>query len=69
MELWEIILQENPDLFKQVKRNWSLSKVKLAYKLVNSYTGKNLVDTGCGSCRRSTISRAIKIAQEWKPKE
>ena len=66
MELWETILKDNPDLFKPVKRNWSLSEVKLAYELVNSYTGKNLVDTGCGSCRRSTITRAIKIASEWR---
>ena len=69
MESWEIILQENPDLFKQVKRNWSLEEVALAYELVNSYTGKAIRDTGCGSCRRSTIGKAIKIAQEWKPKE
>jgi hypothetical protein len=66
MELWETILKDNPDLFKPVKRNWSLSEVKLAYELVNSYTGKSLVDTGCGSCRRSTITRAIKIADEWR---
>lgn len=69
MESWEIILQENPDLFKQVKRNWSLEEVALAYELVNSYTGKAIRDTGCGSCRRSTIGKAIKIATDWKPKE
>ena len=69
MESWEIILQENPDLFKQVKRNWSLEEVALAYELVNSYTGKAIRDTGCGSCRRSTIGKAIKIAKDWKPKE
>ena len=70
MTEWEQILQDNPDLFKQVKRNFTLEEVQLAYRLVNSYTGKNLVDTGCSSCRRSTISRAIKIASEWaKPKE
>ena len=69
MESWEIILQENPDLFKQVKKNWSPEEIALAYELVNSYTGKAIRDTGCGSCRRSTIGKAIKIATDWKPKE
>ena len=69
MERWEEILQEHRDLFQPVKRNWSPEELTLAYELVNSYTGKNLIDTGCSSCRRSTVGRAIKIAQEWKPKE
>lgn len=62
---WEEILQEHPNLFQQVKKNWSIEEVALAYELVNSYTGKSLRDTGCSSCRRSTIGKAIKIASEW----
>ena len=69
MERWEQILQDHRDLFQPIKKNWSLEEIALAYELVNSYTGKSIRDTGCGSCRRSTIGRAIKIAQEWKPKE
>ncbi len=69
MERWEEILQEHPNLFRQVKKNWNIEEIALAYELVNSYMGKSLRDTGCGSCRRSTIGRAIKIASEWKPKE
>jgi len=65
MERWEIILKENPDLFQPVKKNWSPEEIALAYELVNSYTGKAIRDTGCSSCRRSTIGRAIKISQEW----
>ena len=69
MERWEEILMNHSDLFQPIKKNWSLEEVTLAYELVNSYTGKAIRDTGCGSCRRSTIGRAIKIAKDWKPKE
>lgn len=65
---WEEILHDHTELFQAVKKNWSPQEIALAYELVNSYTGKVIKDTGCGACRRSTISRAIKIAQEWKPK-
>ena len=68
MERWEEILRDHGDKFVPEARNWNPEDLALAYELVGSYTGKPQRDTGCGACRRSTITRAIKIAKEWKPK-
>jgi hypothetical protein len=69
MERWEEILRDHRGLFTPVARNWPPQELALAYELVASYTGKAQRDSGCGACRRSTIQRAIKIAQGWKPHE
>lgn len=67
MERWEEIIRDHRSLFVPSRRTWNNDEINLAYELVASYTKLNIRDTGCGSCRRSTITRAIKIAQEWKP--
>lgn len=60
------ILTQNEELFTNPVRNWSVEELSIAYALVNAHTGQNLRDTGCGSCRRGTIGRAIKIYNDWK---
>jgi hypothetical protein len=68
MERWEEIIRDHGDRFVPTAKNWNGEDIALAYELVSSYTGRQVVDTGCGSCRRSTIQRAVKIVHEWKHK-
>jgi len=66
MQDWEIMLQENLDLFQPVKRIYTPEELQKAYFIYNGYYNRNLKDTGCGSCRRSVIGHLIKIAEDWR---
>jgi hypothetical protein len=68
MKEWEEDLIRNINLFQPVKKTWQPQELAIAYKIYNGYTGTTLRDTGCGSCRRSVITRCIKIAEEYRNK-
>jgi len=54
---WQEKLQANKHLFGEGRRTWSVEELALAYEIDNEANGLNNRDTGCGSCRRSVISR------------
>jgi hypothetical protein len=64
MEDWQILLDENLDLFKPVKRTWTPEEMQKAYFIYNGHYGKSLRDTGCGSCRRSVLQHLFNIAEK-----
>jgi hypothetical protein len=63
---WQEELEQNISLFDEPKKNWSGDELALAYRIYNGYNGTYLVDTGCGSCRRSVIAHCMKIAKDSK---
>jgi hypothetical protein len=65
---WEEELKANIHLFNRVKRNWQPDEMALAYRIYNGYNGTVLIDTGCGSCRRSVLAHCVKIAKDFKSK-
>ena len=63
---WEEELKANLELFQEQKKNWSGDELAMAYRIYNGFNNVHLVDTGCGSCRRSVIAHCMKIAKDFK---
>ncbi len=63
---WQEELEANINLFQEPKKNWSGDELAMAYRIYNGFNNTNLVDTGCGSCRRSVISHCLNIAKNFK---
>ena len=63
---WEEKLKANIHVFKNERRTWSAEELALAYEIDNEANNLRNKDTGCGSCRRSVISRVRKLAERFK---
>ena len=63
---WQVLLSGIlSDLRNPNKKTWQPEEMKKVYELVNAHDGTRLVDTGCAMCRRSTVTRARKIAETY----
>ena len=66
MSLLNQLIQENLSLFTNTnKRVWSAEELKIAYQIKNLADATNVIDTGCNSCRRTTVTRARKIVENY----
>ena len=66
MSLLNQLIQENLSLFTNTnKRVWSAEELKIAYQIKNLADATNVIDTGCNSCRRTTVTRARKIVEKY----
>jgi hypothetical protein len=63
---WQEELIQNLHLFQGPKKNWDANELAIAYRIYNGHNNTHLVDTGCGSCRRSVIAHCLKIAEGFK---
>lgn len=64
--LLDQLIQENLPLFTNPnKRVWLADELRIVYQIKNLADGTNVVDTGCGSCRRSTVTRVRKVVQGY----
>jgi hypothetical protein len=66
MSLVNQIIEDNLHLFTNPnKRVWSADEMRIAYQIKNLTDGTNVIDTGCNSCRRSTVTRTRKIVEGY----
>lgn len=66
MSLVNQIIEDNLQLFTNPnKKVWQPDELRIAYQIKNLADGTNVVDTGCNSCRRSTVTRARKIVETY----
>ena len=62
---WKTDMAANIGLFDGKKRQWQPDEMQIAYRIYNNYYGSNVIDSGCGSCRRSVLAHCYKIAQRF----
>jgi len=66
MSLLNQIIEENLHLFTNPnKKVWQPEEMRIVYQIKNLADGTSVVDTGCNSCRRSTVTRARKIVDAY----
>ena len=66
MSLVNQIIEDNLSLFTNPnKKVWQPAEMRIAYQIKNLTDGTNVIDTGCNSCRRSTVTRARKIVDAY----
>jgi len=65
MEWQELIVNNLGILNNPAKKNWQPEEMAIVYKIVNGHDGTNLKDTGCGMCRRSTVTRCRRIVETY----
>jgi hypothetical protein len=66
MSLLNQIIEENLALFSNPnKRVWQPEELRIAYQIKNLADGTSVIDTGCSACRRSTVTRARKIVENY----
>lgn len=61
MSLQELIQQYGSLFTNPNKRTYPAAEMAIAYQIMNAHDNTNVQDTGCSSCRRTTLARVRKI--------